>query len=259
MKIVRRLFQVLVVLAVIYLAAGWGERSFEHFCPFGGMESLFALATSRTITCAISPWNFAVFFAVLGLTLASKKSFCGWICPVGFMYELLAKIQVRLFRKKTIPPVGIDRWLRLLRYVVLIVVLFFTWKSGELVFRGYDPYYLVFSGMGHGTVGTLSVLVIIILLVSGLLIKMSWCRYFCPMSAVMDGFSVPSILAVKRDSDRCTECRSCDDSCEHDLRPSQRRVVVHRDCTNCLNCLEACPEAGCLTLTLNNRFRRIEP
>ena len=37
----------LVVLgSVIYLALGYGSRSFEAFCPFGGAESLWGLFTA---------------------------------------------------------------------------------------------------------------------------------------------------------------------------------------------------------------------
>jgi polyferredoxin len=252
----RRVFQVGVLLAVIWLALGWGKSSFENFCPFGGIESLYALVTSRFITCAISPWNFAVFFGVLGLTIAAKKSFCSWICPIGFLYELLGKVQRKLFKNAIIPPPGVDRWLRHLRYVVLVVVLYFTWKTGELIFRGYDPFYLAFSGIGHGTLGTMSLVILGVLVVSGLFIRMSWCRYLCPMSAVMDPFSRWSSVAIRRDTDLCIACGICDESCEHDLEPSRREVVSHRDCSNCLECLHACDEQGSLSLALHNPFRK---
>ena len=226
MQVLRRIIQMAVVVAVLYLALGWGTKSFENFCPFGGIESLYSLATSQFITCAISPWNFAVFFAVLGLTIASKKSFCGWICPIGFLYEMLGQVQVRLFGGRLVPSVSVDRWIRPLRWGVLVVVLYFTWNTGELVFRGYDPYYLLFSGMGHGTLGTASIFIIVGLLISGLIIKMSWCRYLCPMSAVMDGFSAPSVLAIKRNSDICTGCQACNDGCHLDLQPPSTKSLL---------------------------------
>ena len=256
MKHLRRVFQVGVLLAVVYLALGWGKSSFENFCPFGGIESLYALATSGFITCAISPWNFAVFFGVLGLTLVAKKSFCSWVCPVGFLYELLGKVQRKVFGNRPVPPPGVDRWLRHLRYVVLAVVLYFTWMSGELVFRGYDPFYLIFSGLGHGTLGTVSLGILVGLVVSGLVVRMSWCRYLCPMSALMDPLSRASAVAIRRDMDSCIECGICDESCEHDLEPSRHEVVSHRDCSNCLACMHACDAQRSLSLTLHNPFRR---
>ncbi len=246
----------MILGTVVYLAVGWGKRSFENFCPFGGIESLYALVTSRFITCAVSPWNFGVFFAVLGLTLVSRKTFCSWICPIGLIYELMSRVQRKLFGDRLTPPLAADRWLRHLRYVVLAIVLYFTWRTGELIFRGYDPYYLIFSGLGHGTLGTASIVILAILLVSGLLIRMSWCRYLCPMSAVMDLFSLPGFVVIKRKADLCTGCRACDESCAHDLRPSERTVITHRDCSNCLGCVYACAEQGCLSLSLHNRLGR---
>jgi len=256
MKYLRRGFQLFILGSVLYWALGWGGKSFENFCPFGGIESMYALVTNGVITCAISPWNFAVFFAALGLTIAAKKSFCSWVCPIGFIYEMLGKVQTLMFGNRAIPPRGVDRWLRHLRWVVLAVVLFFTWRTGELIFRGYDPFYLLFSGMGHGTLGAVSWIILGVLVTSGLVIKMSWCRYLCPMSAVMDPLSSPSLVSIHRDDDLCIGCRACDDSCQHDLRPSEQTVVTHRDCSNCLNCVNACSESGCLTLGIHNRFRR---
>lgn len=256
MRHLRRAFQAAFLLGAVYLALGWGRTNFENWCPFGGVESLWALVTSRSITCAISPWNFAVFAGLLGLTFAARKSFCSWACPIGFVYEMLGKVQRKLFGLRVIPPPGVDRWLRHLRYVVLAVVLWFTWTTGELVFRGYDPYYALFSGMGHGTLGAVSLVILGVLLVSGLFVRMSWCRYLCPLSAVLDPLSRASVVAIRRDDETCIGCNLCDERCEHDLEPSQRDFVTHRDCSACLACVHACDEERSLSLALHNPFRR---
>jgi len=73
----------------------------------------------------------------------------------------------------------------------------------------------------------------------------------------MDVFSVPSFVAVRRDTDLCTRCRGCDDSCDHDLVPSEREVVTHRDCSNCLSCVNACSTPGSLFLELRNPFGKV--
>ena len=40
---------------VIYLALGRGARSFEAYCPFGGVESLWSLFTTGEFSCALGP------------------------------------------------------------------------------------------------------------------------------------------------------------------------------------------------------------
>ena len=255
MRLLRRIFQIAILGSVIYLAAGWGDRSFENFCPFGGIESMYALATKGFTTCAISPWNFAVFFGALGLALIAKKSFCSWICPVGFIYEILGKLQNKIFEGRDPAPQQADKVLRYLRWVVLAAVLYPTYKTGELIFREYDPYYLFFSGFGHGTTATVSLMIVAALVAIGLVIKMGWCRYLCPMSALMDLFSFVSPTVLKRDVSICKSCAKCDSACDHNLKPSQHQYLHHVDCSNCLNCVEACPEKDCLTLRLHNRFK----
>ena len=40
------------------------------------------------------------------------------------------------------------------------------------------------------------------------------------------------------------------------LEPSRREVVTHRDCSNCLRCIDACTGEGSLSLGLHNPFRK---
>lgn len=257
MRFIRRIFQTAILLCVLYLALGYGQRSFENYCPFGGIESLYSLLKQGTTSCAVSPWNFGVLFAALGLTLAARKSFCGWICPIGFIYELLGKIQHWLFKGQELIPPSVSNWLRHLRYLVLGVVVYFSWTMGELVFRGYDPYYLFFTGgLGHGTITMTSLIILIILVAAGVLVKMAWCRYLCPMSAIMDPLTVPSPLTVKRNLQTCVNCGKCDAACDHDLQPSQSEHVRHRDCTLCLRCVDACPVTDAISLSASSPFKR---
>jgi len=256
MKITRKIFQAVFLLMVLYLAFGYGQRNFENFCPFGGLEGLYSLVRFKATTCALSPWNFGVFAAVLGLTLVSKKSFCGWVCPIGFIYELLGKIQNKLFKGKELLPAKLDSILRALRWAVMGVVLYFTVETGELIFRGYDPYYLLFSGFGDYSIAGISIPLIVLLLGAGIFIKMAWCRYLCPMSAAMDAFSLPSVVGIRRDDDKCTSCGKCDRACDLALKPSKRDFVTHVDCTNCLECVNVCPEKECMNLALRFGAKR---
>lgn len=233
---------------VIYLAFGYGARSFEAYCPFGGAESLWGLFTAGEFTCALGPLNLSLMLALLVLVLLSKKAFCGWACPIGFLSELGGRLGGLVWKKRPRVPSKTNDWLKLLRYVVLIIALLFTYKTSELVLRGYDPFYLIFSGFGHGSAGIVSIAVLAVLVVGALVVPMAFCRYLCPMGAVFDPFSRLGFVKIVRDETKCTSCGKCSHACVQDIPVQQLRIIRHRDCTNCLECLDACPEKDTLQL-----------
>src|SRR5512141_2064091 len=78
--------------AVVWLALGKGQRAFEAFCPFGGVEAAWSLFREKAYTCTLSEMNVAMLIGVLGLTLFAGKAFCAWMCPIGFLNEMLYKL-----------------------------------------------------------------------------------------------------------------------------------------------------------------------
>ncbi len=237
-----------VLASVLYLALGFGSRSFEAYCPFGGAESLWGLLTNGEFSCALGPLNLSLMVAVLALALVAKKAFCGWACPIGFLCELAARLGGRVWKRRPLVPSKLDAWLKLLRYVVLVVALFFTYRAGELVLRGYDPFYLLFSGLGHGSAGWLSAVVLGATALGAFLVPMLFCRYLCPMGAVFDPLSRIGLIRIRRDEAKCTACGNCSRACLHRIPVQQLDTVRHRDCTNCLECLDACQEKDVLQL-----------
>ncbi|PWB70312.1 hypothetical protein C3F09_09215 [candidate division GN15 bacterium] len=237
-----------IIGLVTWLALGYGSRSFEAYCPFGGAESLWGLFTAGEFTCALGPLNLSIMIALLALVLLSKKSFCGWACPIGFLSELGARLGGLLWKKRPRVPGKTNNWLKLLRYVSLILALVFTYKTGELILRGYDPFYLTFSGIGHGSAGIISIIVLAVLVIGALFVPMMFCRYLCPMGAVFDPFSRLGVIKIIRDESTCTSCGKCGKACVQDIPVHSLHVIRHRDCTNCLECLDACPEKDTLQL-----------
>jgi len=237
-----------VLAAVVYLALGYGARSFEAYCPFGGVESLWGLLTTGQFSCALGPLNLSLLIGVVALALLAKKAFCGWACPIGFLGELAARLGGIVWKRRPPVPAKADARLKLLRYAVLAVALFFTYRAGELVLRGYDPFYLLFSGLGHGSAGVVSSVVLGALALGAFVAPMLFCRYLCPMGAVFDPFSRLGLIHVRRDEARCTGCGRCGQACPHRIPVHQLHAVRHRDCTNCLECLDTCQEAGVLAL-----------
>jgi NapH/MauN family ferredoxin-type protein len=238
-----------VILALlVYLALGFGKRNFEAFCPFGGMESLWGLYRAGEFSCTLGPLNLSMLIGVLVLALVAKKAFCGWACPIGFLSELSGKLGGLIWKKRPRVHAKVNGGFKLLRYVVLILALVFTYRTGELILRGYDPFFLIFSGFGHGSLGTISWIVLAALVVGALIVPMFFCRYLCPLGATFDPVSRLGVIKIARNESGCTMCAKCQKACPHDLAPQKVVVMRHRDCTNCLECVDACPEKDVLKL-----------
>lgn len=258
MKIVyvRRLLQFAILGLVIYLALGYGSRNFENYCPFGGVEALYSFITAREFTCALSPLNLSLFLAVLGLTLFSKKSFCGYLCPIGAISEWQGWLSRKIFRRTWEPDRRTMLFLKPIRYLILVLAIWGTIHTGELILRGYDPFYPIFSGFGEGTLGWITWLMLGLIFATGFFLVMPWCRILCPLGAVLDPFSRIGLLRLVHRDDLCTHCGKCDRACPQRLPVTAKPVLTYPDCTNCLNCTDVCPEKDALQLTFLGRKPR---
>ena len=71
------------------------------------------------------------------------------MCPIGTVSEWLHRAAARLGVKPVGVPDKLDRVLSLLKYPLLVVILFFTYRAAELLFRGYCPAYALVSRHGE--------------------------------------------------------------------------------------------------------------
>jgi polyferredoxin len=253
-KIIRRLFQVFILGACVYLMvkllAGIPTRTVEYYCPMGGIVSIWGLIRRQQFICALNEMNVSVGAALLVSVLLLKKAFCSWMCPLGTLFEGAAWL-----RRKTLGieplrvPDRVDSRLVYLRYVVLALMLVMTYRVSDLVFRGYDPFYILFTGArGHETIPVVSGLIVVGILVAAFFFEMSWCRYLCPLNAVMSPLSKIGILKVKRDAAACTSCGVCDRVCLQRIPVSEIEKVTRVDCTNCLDCVTKCKVRGAMDI-----------
>jgi len=264
----RRGLQVLTLLLVINAglgyALGWMTFGVERFCPFGGIETLWAVATRQSFTCATGPFNLSLMLALIALTLIARKAFCSWVCPVGTISEWLgmAGRKIRRWRGSRggkhlgflSPTSRRDAPWRWLRLPILVLILLFTIGTGELIFRPYDPYYVLFSAHGHD-VQAWSYILIGALLLAGIVLPMLWCRYLCPLGGVLWPFSRFAWLRLNRSDSACTNCGKCDAACPHGIPVSTTDSIDSGECTLCMECTNACNSHGALQLSAPGRNR----
>ena len=250
-KIARRAFQVFFLAATVTLTvkllAGVRAPTVEYYCPMGGVVSLWGLVKKQQFICALSEMNLSLALAVFAGVLLTKKSFCSWVCPLGAIFEGFAWTRGKVMKRETLRlPDKADWVLSKVKYVVLVLIIVLSYRVSELVFRAYDPFYTLFTaGKGHGLIATWSLVLLGGVLVGTFLFEMAWCRYLCPLGAVMDPLSKIGLLKVKRGA-ACDECGACDRACLHRIPVSKLSKVTRMDCTNCLSCMSKCKTRGAL-------------
>ncbi len=240
MKTTRRVIQfgfLALTLVGVFVWRGNAER----WCPFGGVEALYTYITEGNLTCSLAVSNFYILGGVILMTLLLRRAFCGYMCPIGTVSEWLQRIAVRCgVRAGRVPP-KLDRGLSLLKYPVLVVILFFTWRTAELVFRGYDPCYALISR--HGEDITFWAYVVSGAIVLGsLIVVMPFCRWLCPLAAVLNPFSRIGITRITRDEHACVDCGQCARVCPMDIPVDRVTKVTAARCLSCMNCVAACPQ-----------------
>jgi polyferredoxin len=228
----------------------------EGFLPISALIGAKHWLMTGTID-RIHPAALFILIAIVLISLAVKKAFCSFLCPIGTLSEHLWRLGRRVYRKNLTLPRWLDYPLRSLKYALL---LFFVWSIAKMdlpalnAFIG-SPYnkvadikmYLFFA-----TISGLALKVVIVLAILSLFIKNLWCRYLCPYGALLGLVGLFSPSKVTRDKNRCIDCQLCTRACPANIRVHASTRVWSDECTSCMDCVAACPVAD----TLDIRARR---
>lgn len=225
----------------------------EGFLPIGGLVGLKRLLLSGVYD-PIHPAGLTIFIAALLLAILFRKGFCGWICPVGFVSQLVEKgaRQLKLLWRA---PVWLDYQLFAVKYLLLA---FFVWAivlkmdlasieafSSTPYNLGVDARMLLF----FLTPSVTTLWVMGFLVVISLFLRNFWCRYLCPYGALLGLLAWFGPLRVCRDPQSCINCKKCEKVCPGAIRLTEGAEVISPECLGCLECVAVCPVDDCLRLT----------
>ena len=204
----------------------------------------------------VFPWLAVASFLVVSVLLG--KSLCGWVCPFGFIQDLVGfiKRKQREFSPRT------HESMIYIKYAILGITLFISATFSVAIVAGVSESYgnalgifarapfttlspaeTLFatipkmvqdfsSAVSANQVDILSGIVnlpplfwVQLFLMVGVLvfaayIPRSWCKYFCPHGAIMAVLSRFSFLGLRRDLVKCAkgECRLCVEACPMRVR-----------------------------------------
>ena len=234
----------------------------EGYLPISGLMGLLDWRYQGTLN-TIHPAATILVLIALGLALLLRKSFCSWICPVGFLSELLARFGRWSFGRNFRLWPWLDIPLRGLKYLLMafFVGAVLSMGSAELQAFIQSPYNRVADvkmGLFFLEMSRTGVLVTGGLVLASIFLQGAWCRYLCPYGALLGVFSWFSPSRIRRDEGKCVECGMCDRVCMARLPISRKDQILSPECTGCLDCVAVCPVSNTLEIGLTKK-RRIQP
>lgn len=232
-----------MVIHYLHVKGGTSYPSVHAICPFGGLENLWAWLAGEANIQKIFSGTMALFFLTLVFAVIFRRSFCGNICPLGALQELLGLIR----KRKLILPKRVDTPLRLLKYGILVLSAVMAWATASLWLTPYDPW-AAFSHLlsGEDLFAEFAIGMIILLLTIAVspFISRAFCKYLCPAGALYAIIGKISPLKVERDKATCINCKACTKACPMDIDVAACEVVNSVECISCNRCVEVCPGAG---------------
>ncbi|HQG27650.1 MAG TPA: 4Fe-4S binding protein [Candidatus Ozemobacteraceae bacterium] len=221
-------------------------------CPIGLFQNLLAKS--------ILPVHLIGSMLLFGLVLG--KSICGWLCPFGFISDIVDRFSLKRWK--------IPRGLANLRYWVLALVViaplafvsagitghnFFcstVCASGKIY--GIWPYWLTtaspsFFPVGSwlsGAVGDKAeilfhialtlLLVLAMVMVSGRI----FCRVLCPLGGLWGLFNGVSLVGIEHGRSACSGCGACESVCPMGVSREFAGFADRTSCMSCGRCIPVC-------------------
>jgi len=165
----------------------------EAYCPFGGIQSLGSYLINGSLACSMTTIQIGMGLALFFAVIIFSKLFCSFICPLGIYSEFLGKYGEK-FKIRYSFKGYTDRVLRIFKYILLFITLYYTFLSSELFCKKFDPYYAVFSGFNTDVNFSYALVAILILTLGAIFISQAWCKYFCPLGALTNIFALALLI-----------------------------------------------------------------
>lgn len=221
---------------VIGFIGWWGQGQLSVVTPIGVVRSI---AEGKSLLFLLyDPFSLLIWlFVIVSFFLWGRGLFCGWLCPFGAMQEFMHHLG-RLLR---LPEISVPRWLdqKLIwtKYVVLLglLILAFTapqigdkavevepFKTAITTFFIREWYYVAYA---------------VFLLVSSMVLFKGFCRYVCPLGAIMAiGGLIRGRDWIERRAECGSPCQLCKVKCNYNaIKPTGE--IAYSECFQCLDCV----------------------
>jgi ferredoxin len=127
----------------------------------------------------------------------------------------------------------------------------------EAIYNFLKDFYLSFN-QPHFRQALIIGLIFLSVLLLNLKKSRFWCRYICPLGALLGLLSGISLLRLRVNKDKCTRCNLCQATCPGAFEGEKELRWRATECTVCWNCISDCPQKA-IEVTFPGFKKKEEP
>ena len=171
-------------------------------------------------------WYLFMAFVVV-TTVLWGRVYCGRVCAFGALTQLMDPIVPRKMRVEI--PVRIEKHANQIKYGVLAAVLAYFFATRDVgIYRFVEPFWM------FGLFGTTGMWIgLAVLLVATVLVRNLYCRFLCPVGAMLGLLSNLTVFRIKRWAE-CSTCKICEKTCEWGAIRGPK--IIASECVRCDDC-----------------------
>ncbi len=266
----------IILLYTIYPGRDEISFPFDIFFRIDPLVLLSTLLSTHSLKTTLLISLFVVF-----LTLLLGRFFCGWFCPMGSLTHFVSFVfkKTKIYKAKIENDVKV--WWKYYIFIFLIILSIFSLnlfgildpfsllfrafsisifpalgslisslsfhltgislslfqKTGDFLYQFLQGFYLERLSSQGIFIGIIFIGILFLNLIS----ERFWCRSLCPLGALLGILSPFTILKLKIEKEKCSECNLCNIVCPSGATPFPEEKWKPTECFYCFNCAEKCP------------------
>ena len=247
--ILRRISQISILALFLLgpLAGIWivkGNLNYSHTLdllpltdPYVALQSLVSGHLPETLGLL------GVLIVLLFYFLVGGRVYCSWVCPINMVTDAAGWLRDRLGIK------GSAHLTRQTRFWILGMSFLGSALSGVVLWELINPVSMLHRGLIFG-LGAAWTVVLAVFFFDLFVMSRGWCGHLCPVGAFYSLIGRRSPLRVNAAGRRdCNDCMDCFEVCPEPqvIRPALKGegkgigpVILAPECTNCGRCVDVC-------------------
>jgi polyferredoxin len=227
----------LLSLITLALTLIFGRWFCGWICPFGAVHNWFTSmrgikGKDKIKRDGYSVWQKSKYYilVIILVCVFFGANLAGWLDPFSFFFRAMA---TAIFPLINAGLQGLFDWTYDVNPLGLSVV-------SEPVYGVLRQYFLAFS-QPHYLWGMLFGVLFGAIIALNFFRARFWCRYICPLGALLGIFGKNPVVRLKIDPEKCTDCDACVMDCQGGSDPQSMDSWKPAECFFCWNCHSGCP------------------